>query len=91
MSMFRKTVVFGSTTVGERGQIVLPVKLRKMYGLKPGDTLIVLSMSRRRSRHGPILLVNENQLKRIMEHYDERQRAIRAIITKGKAKKKKGK
>jgi AbrB family looped-hinge helix DNA binding protein len=32
---------YGSTTIGERGQIVLPVKLRKDFNLKKGDKLIV--------------------------------------------------
>ncbi|MBI2578964.1 MAG: AbrB/MazE/SpoVT family DNA-binding domain-containing protein [Candidatus Aenigmarchaeota archaeon] len=34
---------YGSTTVGERGQIVLPAKLRKDYGVKKGEKLLVLS------------------------------------------------
>ncbi len=32
----------GSTTVGERGQIVLPAEARKLFDIKPGDKLIVL-------------------------------------------------
>ena len=32
---------YGSTTMGERGQIVLPVKLRKDFNLKKGDKLLV--------------------------------------------------
>lgn len=34
--------VFGTVTIGEKGQIVIPVKARKVFGLKPGDTLLVL-------------------------------------------------
>lgn len=34
--------VFGTVTVGERGQVVIPVKARKVFGYKPGDELIVL-------------------------------------------------
>ena len=33
---------FGSATVGERGQIVLPSELRKLYSIKTGHKLIVL-------------------------------------------------
>lgn len=33
---------YGSTVVGERGQIVIPKEAREEFGLKPGDTLIVL-------------------------------------------------
>lgn len=32
----------GSTTVGERGQIVLPAEARRAFGIEPGDKLIVL-------------------------------------------------
>ena len=33
---------YGSATVGERGQIVIPVDAREDLGYKPGDRLIVL-------------------------------------------------
>ena len=34
--------VFGSVTVGERGQIVIPKKARDIFKIKPGDNLLVL-------------------------------------------------
>ena len=34
--------LFGTVTIGERGQIVIPVKARKIFDLNPGDSLIVL-------------------------------------------------
>ena len=34
--------VFGTVQVGERGQIVIPKKARDLFGIKQGDTLIVL-------------------------------------------------
>lgn len=34
--------VFGTTTVGERGQIVLPKKARDIFDIKAGDSLLVL-------------------------------------------------
>lgn len=33
---------FGSVTVGERGQIVIPHKARKIFHIEPGDQLLVL-------------------------------------------------
>jgi len=41
--MFKGLEFHGSTTVGERGQIVLPAKLRKAYGISKGDMLLVIS------------------------------------------------
>lgn len=29
-------------TVGEKGQIVIPKQARELFGIKPGDTLILL-------------------------------------------------
>ena len=34
--------VFGTVTEGEKGQIVIPVKARRVFGIKPGDSLMVL-------------------------------------------------
>lgn len=31
-----------SATVGEKGQIVIPRQARELFGIKPGDTLIIL-------------------------------------------------
>ena len=34
--------IFGMVTVGEKGQIVIPAKARKLFKIEPGDHLIVL-------------------------------------------------
>ena len=34
--------IFGTAKVGERGQIVIPKEAREVFGLKPGDTLLIL-------------------------------------------------
>lgn len=34
--------IFGSVTVGERGQIVIPKKAREIFHIRPGDSLLVL-------------------------------------------------
>ena len=34
--------IFGTVTIGEKGQIVIPVKARKIFGLHPGDDLVML-------------------------------------------------
>lgn len=35
-----KTVVFGTSPVSSRGQLVIPAKLRKAQNIQPGDTFI---------------------------------------------------
>lgn len=34
--------IFGTVKVGEKGQIVIPKEARRIFGIKPGDTLLVL-------------------------------------------------
>ena len=34
--------VFGTAKVGDRGQIVIPKEARQFYGIRPGDTVLVL-------------------------------------------------
>lgn len=31
-----------TTTVGEKGQIVIPKQARELFGIQPGDTLVIL-------------------------------------------------
>ena len=35
--------IFGTAKVGEKGQIVIPKEARAMFGLEPGDTLVLLA------------------------------------------------
>ena len=34
--------LFGMVTVGDKGQIVIPARARKMFGIYPGDQLVIL-------------------------------------------------
>ena len=34
--------IFGMVTVGDRGQIVIPAKARKLFNISPGDEMVVL-------------------------------------------------
>ena len=36
-----------TATVGEKGQIVIPKQARELFGIKPGDTLILLCDDKR--------------------------------------------
>ena len=38
----RGKFVFGIVTVGDKGQIVIPVKARRIFKIKPGDELMML-------------------------------------------------
>jgi AbrB family looped-hinge helix DNA binding protein len=59
---------FGITTVGERGQIVVPKDAREALGLAPGDKLVVMP-----SRRGNgILLMREEAIKELAQRMSER-------------------
>ena len=34
--------VFGTARVGDRGQIVIPKEARELFGIQPGDTMLIL-------------------------------------------------
>jgi len=77
MSMMDRFVM-GSTRVGARGQIVLPINIRKAFGIVPGDTLIVMS------RPGPgghaITLIRASSLARMLVHIEETGKRIRSLV-----------
>jgi AbrB family looped-hinge helix DNA binding protein len=79
--MFGKHEFFGSTTVGERGQIVLPVELRKEFKIKAGDKLIVLGVSGKgEKRTERIMLLKAEVLNELVEGMEEHQKAIKEIL-----------
>ena len=59
--------LYGATTVGQRGQIVLPADLRKERGIEPGDKLLVLM----HEEGGPVLLVDADSVTLMLEQTGE--------------------
>jgi AbrB family looped-hinge helix DNA binding protein len=70
--------VMGSATVGAKGQIVLPVNVRKAFGIVPGETLIVMS-SPGRGGHG-IMLLKTSSLAHMLEHIEQTGKTIRSLV-----------
>lgn len=66
MTKFHGPKVYGTVTVGERGQIVIPAEVRKSYRIKAGDRLIVIAKS-----EGPIGLIPADQLNEFLSHMTE--------------------
>ncbi|MFH1824928.1 MAG: AbrB/MazE/SpoVT family DNA-binding domain-containing protein [Candidatus Firestonebacteria bacterium] len=44
-----KNDICGSTTVGGRGQVVIPMEVRKSLGIKPNDKLMVFANKHRKT------------------------------------------
>ena len=66
MGKFHGLKVYGAVTVGERGQIVIPAEVRKMYRIKTGDRLIVVAKA-----EGPIGLIPADQLGEFLSYMTE--------------------
>lgn len=59
--------IFGMVKVGEKGQIVIPAKARKIFHIKPGDNLVILGDE----AQGIALLKEENLLQLLHLAEDE--------------------
>jgi AbrB family looped-hinge helix DNA binding protein len=79
--MFGKHEFFGSTTVGERGQIVLPADLRKKFKINAGDKLIVIGVSgKEEKRTERVMLLKAQVLNELVEGMEEHKKAIKEIL-----------
>jgi AbrB family looped-hinge helix DNA binding protein len=58
---------FGSVTIGERGQVVIPVEARKRFQLEPGDRLLVMGDPSKRS----IMFCRIDTLREFMNSFQE--------------------
>jgi AbrB family looped-hinge helix DNA binding protein len=74
--MFGKLEFFGSATVGERGQIVLPIELRKKMELEPSDKLIVLGTM----GDNLVLLLKADFLTKILGKMEQGQVELRKLL-----------
>lgn len=77
MVKFHGPKVYGAVTVGERGQVAIPTELRRSFGIKAGDKLIVFTKS------GEVIsLVPTEQFNQFLSHMT----GILAKINKSKTK-----
>lgn len=65
---FMENVFYDTVTVGERGQVVIPAKARKDFGIKAGDKMMVL---RGMGKMGVVLIHSKHMTKmfaKLSEH-----------------------
>jgi len=65
----------GTTTLGEKGQVVIPAEARKAMGLKSGDKLLVFAMGK-----NMIALSKFEQLEHMADKLSERLEGLRKIL-----------
>lgn len=66
---------YGSTTLGERGQVVIPAEARAALGLEKGEKLLVLGMNEE-----TIVLQKVSALKQISDMLEKRSKEIKNIM-----------
>jgi len=74
---------YGSATVGPKGQIVVPAKLRKELDIKPGDTLIFLGKAGPKG-FGPkgFMVMKPEELLRLQKEFEMLQKRLMGKVKK---------
>lgn len=68
---------FGTATVGERGQIVIPADARKRFDIEPGDKMLILSAP---GKNG-LMLCKLNAMREFMSAFQDALARVEQEIT----------
>lgn len=68
----KERIFYGTTTLGEKGQAVIPVEARKVMKLKKGEKLLVFGMGQ-----DFLAFAKLSQLEKFEEHLSERLKMVR--------------
>ena len=68
---------FGTATIGEKGQLVVPAEARKAMGLKSGQKLLVFGMGK-----NMLAIAKFDQLEKMADNLSARLEGIRKILKK---------
>lgn len=75
MSPHANPEFYGTTTLGEKGQVVIPAEARVAMKLKKKEKLLVFSMG-----HGLLALAKIENLARFEQHMSKRLDSIRKAV-----------
>lgn len=78
----KKKHFFGTATIGEKGQVVVPVEARDAMKLKKGDKLLVFGVG-----NDTVTFTKFARLEKFASHLEGRLTKIRRIIKKTDSKK----
>ena len=74
------TDVYGTVTMGTRGQVVIPIKARKALKIKAGDQLIV--MSGPPGRRDIISFISASRISNFLHHFEKRVSELKKELIK---------
>ena len=66
---------YGTTTVGEKGQVVIPVEARQAMGVERGEKLLAFGIG-----ENMLALVKLSEVEQLATHLSSRLEGIRKII-----------
>jgi AbrB family looped-hinge helix DNA binding protein len=72
---------YGTTTLGKKGQVVIPIEARKAMGIKKGDKLLVFGMG-----CDMLAFSKLSKVEQFASHLAKKLNAIRKIIKKANKK-----
>ncbi|MCX6810448.1 MAG: AbrB/MazE/SpoVT family DNA-binding domain-containing protein [Candidatus Berkelbacteria bacterium] len=68
---------FGSTTIGERGQVVIPIEARKALNVEKGEKLLVFGVHK-----DTIVITKLSSFKKMSAEMAKRQKDIEGMLEK---------
>jgi len=68
--------LFGTATVGTKGQVVIPADARELFDIKPGDRLYVVGSEKAQW----VGFLKEDQLRALVEHLTDNIEQYRSVI-----------
>ena len=68
--------LYGTATVGTKGQVVIPSDARDAIGIKPGDRLYVVGSSQKKF----VGFIKEEQLRQLIEHITDNVEEYKAAL-----------
>ncbi|MFH1776547.1 MAG: AbrB/MazE/SpoVT family DNA-binding domain-containing protein [Candidatus Omnitrophota bacterium] len=72
--------VYGTVTIGQRGQVVIPMKARNALKIKQGDQLIV--MSGPPGKKDIISFIPVERISDFLKHFEQRIKALKKELAK---------
>ena len=70
-------VFYGTTTLGEKGQVVIPSEARVALSMRKGEKLMVFGMA-----HGAIVLSKVSGLEKMASKLSEKLKGVQELIDK---------
>jgi AbrB family looped-hinge helix DNA binding protein len=72
---------YGTTTVGEKGQVVIPVEARQLMNLEKGEKLLVFNMG-----EDMLALIKFSNIEKFTYRLSKKLKSIKEIIRQSKIK-----